>query len=145
MFWGHFSYTLKQCIFRFKISQMWLLKSTRSLPIGGTWQNAAPLIFTIFTDIQSYSLCVISSDWFCVKPLLNYSSLCHPHPPVQYLIAFCSRPEAASDVIDPTGVDVHIKLGDSRSNFSRDIRLPHFVMNDEWTTPAYAGHHIRLP
>ena len=33
-------------------------------------------------------------------------------------------------VIDPTGVKVRVKFGDSRSNRSRDIRLPHFVMND---------------
>ena len=44
-------------------------------------------------------------------------------------------------VIDPTGVKVHVKFGYSRSNRSRDIRLPHFVRTS--TTPAYAGHHIR--
>ena len=30
-------------------------------------------------------------------------------------------------VVDPTGVKVRVKFGDSRSNHSRDIRLPHFV------------------
>ena len=44
------------------------------------------------------------------------------------------RPEAASDVIsgvavEPTGVKVRVKFGDSRQNRSRDIRLPHFVTN----------------
>ena len=48
-------------------------------------------------------------------------------------------------VVDPTGVDVHIKFVDSRSNRSRYIRLPHFVTDDDerGTSPAYAGHHIR--
>ena len=32
--------------------------------------------------------------------------------------------------VDPTGVNVLVKFGDSRSNGSRDIRLPHFVTND---------------
>ena len=44
------------------------------------------------------------------------------------------RPEAYSDVIsgvvvEPTGVKVAVKLGDSRSTRSRDIRLPNFVTN----------------
>ena len=54
------------------------------------------------------------------------------------------RPEGDSDVIfgmvvDPTGVKVRVKAGDSRSSRSRDIRLPHFATchDDE------AGHHIR--
>ena len=43
------------------------------------------------------------------------------------------RPEVVSDVIsgrivDPTSVKLHIKFGDSMSNFSR---LPHFVTNTE--------------
>ena len=38
------------------------------------------------------------------------------------------------------GAKVHAKFDDSRSNRSRNIRLPHFVRT---TTPAYAGHHIR--
>ena len=45
------------------------------------------------------------------------------------------RPEAVSDVvsaavIDPTCVKVPVKFGDSKSNRSRDTRLPHFVTND---------------
>ena len=41
-----------------------------------------------------------------------------------------------SDVIsgviaDPTSVKVPVKFGDSKSNRSRDIRLPHFVTNDD--------------
>ena len=45
------------------------------------------------------------------------------------------RPEACSDVIssevvEPTGTKVHVKFGDSRSNRCRDVRLPHFVAND---------------
>ena len=45
------------------------------------------------------------------------------------------QPELVSDVIsgavvDLTGVKVPVKFGDSRSNRSRDIRLPHFVTND---------------
>ena len=45
------------------------------------------------------------------------------------------RPEAVSDVIsgvdvEQGGMNVHVKFGDSRSNCSRDIRLPHFVTND---------------
>ena len=68
----------------------------------------------------------------------NYSTL--PGRPVlritfvQYLIAFCTRPDATSDVVSgvayrPIGVMVHAKFNDSRSNRSRDIRLPQFVTN----------------
>ena len=61
-----------------------------------------------------------------------------------FFFAICCRPEIDNDVIsgqavDIVGVDVPVKFGDSRSNRSRDIRQPHFVL----TTPAYAGHHIR--
>ena len=38
-------------------------------------------------------------------------------------------------VVDPTGVMVLVKFGDSLSDRSRDIRLPHFVTNDN----DYAG------
>ena len=45
---------------------------------------------------------------------------------VQYLIAFCSRPKAASDIIsgvavEQVGMGVLIKFCNSRSNRSRDI------------------------
>ena len=42
--------------------------------------------------------------------------------------------------IDPTSVKVCVKFGDSKSSRSRDIRLPHFVTNDDDND---AGHHIR--
>ena len=47
----------------------------------------------------------------------------------QYFITFCSRPETISNVIsgvivEAAGMKVHVKLGDSRSNRSRYIRLP---------------------
>ena len=32
-------------------------------------------------------------------------------------------------VVDPMGAKVHVNVGDSRSNRSRDILLPHFVTN----------------
>ena len=46
------------------------------------------------------------------------------------------KPEVVSDVIsgvfvEPRGVKVAVKLSDSRSNCSRDIRLPHLVTNDD--------------
>ena len=57
------------------------------------------------------------------------------------------RREVCNDVIsgkfvNPTGVKVHGKVGDSRSNRSRDIQLPHFVTNnhDDDNDP---GHHVR--
>ena len=68
----------------------------------------------------------------------NYSTLWPTGPVlrtfVQYLITFCSRLGKASVVIfgvivDPTGMNVPVKLGDSRSNRSQDIRRPH--MRDE--------------
>ena len=34
-------------------------------------------------------------------------------------------------VVDLVGMDVNIKLADSRSNRSWDIRAAHFVMDDE--------------
>ena len=59
------------------------------------------------------------------------------------------RLEVASDVIsgkdeEQVGMNVPVKFGDSRSNRSRDMRLPHFVRTTATTTtPAYVGHHIR--
>ena len=55
--------------------------------------------------------------------------------------------EAASDVIvgvavEPTGMKVLVKYGNSKSNRSRYIRLPHSVTNDE-DNDDDAGHHIR--
>ena len=55
---------------------------------------------------------------------------------VQYLIAFCSRLERATDAlssryIEQVCVGVHVKPCDSRSNDSRDIRAAHFVMDDD--------------
>ena len=49
------------------------------------------------------------------------------------------QPEVASDLISCmavqyVGVDVCVKFGDSRSNRSQDIRLPHFVTEDNRTT-----------
>ena len=46
------------------------------------------------------------------------------------------RPDVVSDVIsgvvvDPTDVKISAKFCDSRSNCSRDIRLPHFVTNSD--------------
>ena len=41
-------------------------------------------------------------------------------------------------VVDPTGVDVYVKFGDSRSKRFQDVQLPHFV-TDERTTLAN-GH-----
>ena len=37
----------------------------------------------------------------------------------------------SSAVIHPNGVKVLVKFGDYTSNLSRDIRLPHFVTNDD--------------
>ena len=44
------------------------------------------------------------------------------------------RPDVHSDVVsvevvEATGLKVRVKLGESRSNRSRDMRLPHFVTN----------------
>ena len=55
------------------------------------------------------------------------------------------QPEVVSDVIsgvvaDPMGVKVGVKCGNSRSNSSRDIRLPQFVTNDDAND---ASHHIK--
>ena len=62
----------------------------------------------------------------------------------QYLIAFCNRPEAASDVIsgrfveplqksgvviDPTSAPVRVKFGDSMLNIGRIITLHYIITN----------------
>ena len=46
------------------------------------------------------------------------------------------RPEVVSDVISGVnvgrfGLDVLVKFGDSNSNGASDIRLPHFMTNDD--------------
>ena len=55
---------------------------------------------------------------------------------MQYFIVFCSRSEAASDVISDfvikyAGLDLHVKFGDSRSNRFRDTGGGHLVMDDK--------------
>ena len=54
-------------------------------------------------------------------------------------------PEVGSDVaaVEWIDLDSRVEFGDSGSNRSRDIRTAHFVMDDERTTPAIAGYHIR--
>ena len=54
---------------------------------------------------------------------------------MQYLDAFCGRPETAigviSDVaVELVGMDVRSEFGDSRSNRSVDIQAAHCVMDD---------------
>ena len=58
----------------------------------------------------------------------------------------CRRLEAVSDVISGVNVeqvsmDIHVKRGDSRSNRSRYIRLPHFVTDERrrLTDPVVIG------
>ena len=46
----------------------------------------------------------------------------------------------SSAVVDPTGVKVLVKFGHSRSNCSLDIRLPHFVTNDDDTSVCRSSH-----
>ena len=45
----------------------------------------------------------------------------------------------SSVVTDPTGVTVGEKFGYFRSSHSRDIRLPHFVTNDDDDNSGDAG------
>ena len=44
------------------------------------------------------------------------------------------EPQVTSDVIpvvvDPASMYIRVKFGDSRSNCSRDTRLPHFVTDE---------------
>ena len=51
------------------------------------------------------------------------------------------RPEVVSDVIygadvEQVNVNVRVKLGDSRSNRSREIRLPHFMTDEQRRQPT---------
>ena len=60
------------------------------------------------------------------------------------------RAEVVSDVIsamitEPTGVKVRVKFGDCRSNRSRDIRLPHFVTNDDHAGERRSSHKRKTP
>ena len=53
-----------------------------------------------------------------------------------YVFGCSFRPEVVHDIISGAnvgrvGMDVPVKFGDSRSNRSRDIRLPYFAMNKE--------------
>ena len=122
---------------------------TRSPPIGWAGQNAAPLNFTISADSQIQrviSLLVI------LRQTVTELWTSMPTAPVlrafvQYLIAHCRWPEAASGVIfgmfvDPTGMKVHVKFCDSRSNRSEDIRLPHFVTNGRRTDYVTRIHFV---
>ena len=66
---------------------------------------------------------------------------------VQYLIAFYSRPEATSDAISSSNagqvdMDVCVKFDASRSNRSRDIRLPHFVTSDDVPSGVLPKIHL---
>ena len=78
-------------------------------------------------------------------PRLNLSREIHLQPPeAAFSTVFRGNfwPEVgigvmSGAVVDPTGTKGRVQFGDSRSNRSRDIRLPHLVTNDD------AGHHIR--
>ena len=74
--------------------------------------------------------CPCKPGWFLLEQWSNYSTLCPVEPVlrtfVQYLITFCSRPEAASDVISgtfarPIGLDKCVKFRGSSSNRSLEI------------------------
>ena len=47
-------------------------------------------------------------------------------------------------IIEPGGMKFPAKLGYSWSNRSRDMRLPHFVTNDDGGDDDDAGHHIYI-
>ena len=54
----------------------------------------------------------------------------------KYVVAFCNRPEAVSDVISGAaveldGVDVHVNIGEDGSNRSGDTGPAHLVMADD--------------
>ena len=64
------------------------------------------------------------------KQLSNYSTTCSAGPVLrtveQYLMAFCSRPKAASDVVSgrfvkPLVIDTVVKFCHPRLNHSREI------------------------
>ena len=64
--------------------------------------------------------------------------------------AICCRPEIDNDVIsgqtvDIIGVDVPIKFGDSRSNHSRDIRLPNDNDDDPNAGVLRSSHKGKMP
>ena len=54
---------------------------------------------------------------------------------ISTVFCYSFRPEVVNDVIsgvvvDQTGTDASVKIGDSRSNRSRGIRAAHFVMDE---------------
>ena len=51
----------------------------------------------------------------------------------QYSYPVCSRPAEASAACGDVSLDVSVTLSSSRSNNSRDMRLTHFVTDDELT------------
>ena len=86
---------------------------TRSPPIGGVKQNAAPLNLKISADIMR--VIDLGSNRgggelfgsLQVGPVLRTV--------MQYSITVCSLPEAPSDVVS-VGLDVRVKWGKIRSN-----------------------------
>ena len=48
-------------------------------------------------------------------------------------------------IIDPTCLKDPVKFGNSRSNRSRDIRLPHFVTNEDDTGVRWSSHKDKTP
>ena len=53
------------------------------------------------------------------------------------------QPEVVGDVI--SGVDVHVKCGENRSNHSWDIGLPHFVMYNDDASLCRSSHEGKTP
>ena len=98
------------------------------------------LICYLFLVVEIITPAIINNkkptNWWWGKMPRHYNSTQSRMRRHFRLFFRCSfRSEVVSDVIssvvlNPTGVKVRVKFGDSWSNRSRDIRLPHFVTND---------------
>ena len=79
-------------------------------------------------------------------PSINLSREMPPEAAFSTVFGCNFRPEVDRDVIsgmlvDPTSVKVLVKSGDSMSNRSRYIRLPHFVPNDAGRRILWQGQN----
>ena len=71
----------------------------------------------------------------------EYAKLCRIFWPFLELRYLPANDVISGVFVDPTGLKVRVKFSDSRLNRSRDIRLPHFVTNNDDVTGLRWSSH----
>ena len=103
---------------------------TRYVPTGSSWWRHIRCGLRLCRHGGPCRLC-----WFSVKQWSNYSTLCPVGPVlrtfVQYWITFCSRPQAASDIVSGTFVSLVVLV--------KRVKFHDPCLNRSWEIPREAA------